>query len=265
MTKHTVGPPIVIGYVTGGLSTAYFQQCLTQATHHSLVDPNVIPFIGSPHLSVNRNMVTMRFLRDLRHPWLLMVDDDMVFTTDDIEEMYQAANDHQARLVSGVYFSGMHYEPVAYDLAPGVDPNDFTALATESYTPVDIDYAHNKTEPRNCDAVGAGFLLIHRDLVAGFGDWWDYIGRLGEDMSFCLRARVSQNERPLLVPEVTLGHVKTHVVTVNDYVERRQAEEEVKARRNIVNAQAQAEKSNLLILPGLKDREYHRLIEQKVK
>ena len=85
MTKHTVGPPIVIGYVTGGLSTAYFQQCLTQATHHSLVDPNVIPFIGSPHLSVNRNMVTMRFLRDLRHPWLLMVDDDMVFTTDDIE------------------------------------------------------------------------------------------------------------------------------------------------------------------------------------
>ena len=169
---------------------------------------------NGPYLDIGRNRVMEAFLyhEEYQHcDNLLFVDSDITFHPDGIKTLV----DDQLPIVSGVYYSLFHdgkIRPVVYETVRTEDK-------PLRMKPIDNWGAHPEEEHLvKVEAVGAGFLMIHRSVAADFtrhysgSQIWFGIdhregSQLGEDLSFCMRA--GDHGIPIVVDRrVQVAHAK---------------------------------------------------------
>lgn len=168
-------------------------------------------------MGIYRNEAVEQFLYTTEHPWMLFVDSDIVFEPQAIYQLINTAKANKSLLASGVYvlpqYGGLNLS--IYHLARHEEDGlmHMDALKADQFP---------QTPTYIADGCGAGFLLMHRDLLKRFmsfyalGHCWfgeqliDGVTH-GEDLSFCRRAGAI-GHRILFDTTVRLGHVKVHVM-----------------------------------------------------
>ncbi len=152
---------------------------------------------SSPYIHENRNELTRAFLQTDRD-WMFMVDNDMVFEPSDVFALLKAAEERGP----GIYSAPYPMENGNFVCGPwSPDPDEI------AYHP--LQKVPDTVVP--CGMVGAGFTLIHREVLEAVGEepWRSVRSTFGEDVSFCWRAKEA-GYTPWLVP-VHPGHTKTIV------------------------------------------------------
>lgn len=115
------------------------------------------------------------------YDYVFFMDSDMTFPTDALVKLYEDNVD----VVSGLYFKRRpNYSPIMYPTLRIEDDK----FVFESYLD---DYPEDQMV--EVEGVGGGCLLIKTSVLEAvqnrFGGPFDQLGGIGEDFSFCLRAR----------------------------------------------------------------------------
>lgn len=144
--------------------------------------------------------------------YVMWFDSDMMFAPDTMERMYKFMQKEKLDMVSGLYFRRVPpFTPVLFDRL------DVDANGTCFWTEVK-DIPDKPFEVGGC---GFGCVLMRTDVIMNvqgkFGELFTPIGRMGEDLSFCWRARQC-NFKIVCDPRIDLGHVGT-MVTNRDFYE----------------------------------------------
>jgi hypothetical protein len=158
---------------------------------------------SGPVLDQTRNKITRKFLKG-DADWLLMIDSDMSFEPDLLDQLLEIADPDERPIVGPLCYSVNH---------DGVFPVAYLRNGEQ--------YGQVSNPPENeliqVSAVGAACLLIHRSALEAIegvdmpGEWWDrlFLGEkpLGEDMAFMLRAEMAGV--PVHIHTgIPIGHVK---------------------------------------------------------
>lgn len=140
--------------------------------------------------------------------YVLWLDSDMVFSTDILEKLYEDRD--KGDIITGLYFRRVEpYSPVLFDKMEiddkGCHWTDFKEIPDDIF---------------EVGACGFGCVFmptnIFLDVVAKFGDMFSPIASVGEDLSFCWRARQC-GYNIVCDPNVQLGHVGHYVITREFY------------------------------------------------
>ncbi len=223
-----------------GLAYCYGQAGVAGLWHQSIVNLlaagagwhwgfRPIPVETGPFLSKARNMIVSSYLKN-DDQYLLFTDTDCVFTPQDVKLLMEA----DTAIAGATYYTAAAgSEPWVTALVEGDDgayapltlPELPTVPDTSAYEDTEEDHARfardleayqaayldPQFDPRPVVAVGMGLTLMRRDVVeamAGAHEYpFEYIGNLGEDVVFCLRAKELGFE-PMLVPRARIGHLK---------------------------------------------------------
>lgn len=215
---------VLLGYVSAGLGRVEFMNSVLSAVSGPDADPaigGVISSSAGPLLALGRNLLVRQFLGHDKE-WLCCVDTDIVFATDAVSRLLEVADPVERPVVSALYHVFWEGEkiPAAYKAA--VDKDGGLTLSHIRYAKVNKDICVEGSEGQNIvrvDAVGAGFMLVHRSvferiekLADGQPCWFretvvdgkDH----GEDVSFCFRC-AAVDAKIFLLPNVQVGHIKS--------------------------------------------------------
>lgn len=138
--------------------------------------------------------------------FVLWLDSDMVFSQDLLERLMAHMKDPEIDMVSGLYFRRVQpYSPVLFDkleiTESGCERSEFTEIPGEPF------------EVGGC---GFGGVLMRTsviyDVAIRYGDMFAPIRGVGEDLSFCWRAR-QLGHKIICDPAIELGHVGHAVIT----------------------------------------------------
>lgn len=153
--------------------------------------------------------------------FIMWLDSDMVVPPDTIKRLMKDLEDTGADLVSGLYFRRVPpYSPVAFSK---------------------MEIVGNKCEWSNFDGplegihevagVGFGCVLMKTDMLLAmaqkYSDFFGPMAKVGEDLSFCWRAR-QLGYKILLDTDLKCGHVGHAVITQEFYDQFALAEQEAK-------------------------------------
>ncbi len=136
--------------------------------------------------------------------YILWLDSDMVFAPDTLAKLLE--DRESGDIISGLYFRRVHpFSPVLFDkldIENGkCDWSGFEKIPNEIF------------EIGGC---GFGCVLMRTDIIfeiaSRFHELFSPIGSVGEDLSFCWRARQCRY-KIVCDPRLTLGHEGHHVVT----------------------------------------------------
>lgn len=214
---------LVIGFIAPDMVSTSFVMSLTDALRrdsysHRIVNNRVIHVRCGPILDHGRNSLVRHFLAtDHRLRWLLMVDADMTFRYEDIVQIAETAHATERPVVSGLYFrtdaSDGIPKPVIYGRLSGDETLGVPVLDYPRGQIFEVGY------------VGMGFCLISRDLLETMRErlgetWFSYMGDSAEDFAFCRRVH-DVGGSVWCDAGVRLGHVKSHIITEDDYLESR--------------------------------------------
>lgn len=212
---------VVVTWPCGRFIDAGFNQCLAQFLLHDSQNgqrvADLVSMISSPRIASTRNALTeAAVLRST--DWVLMLDADMAFPPDTLDQLLAAADPQDRPIVSGLYFGGKP-EGIAQAHAYLIDPD------TGAFNPIEgIDAPGEFSGIGQVHAVGGGCLLVHTDALRAmyaeyhptgapwFAESFTADGNeVGEDVTFCLRAH------RLGIPihclfDLSLGHIKTGIV-----------------------------------------------------
>ena len=135
--------------------------------------------------------------------YVLWLDSDMVFPRDTLKRMLE--NKDKGDIITGMYFRRV--EPYHPCLFSKLDIND-EGGATEDQKEIPNGFF----EVEGC---GFGCVLtpvnVFIDVLTKFGDMFSPISSVGEDLSFCWRARQC-GYKIVCDPSIPLGHVGHYVV-----------------------------------------------------
>ena len=212
---------VIIGFLHPGMVSAYFTTSLIQmmlfdqGTSRHIV--GLLQEWSSANVSAARNEIVRRFLEHpSRAEWLLFTDSDMQWEHDALDGLLAVADPAIAPVVGGLCFGAARDRlfPTIYKL---------TTTASGGLTTTRLG-SYDRDTLVSCDATGAAFLLIHRDVLEAMREqafnrtfpWFqetEMDGQpVGEDLTFCLRAR--QMGVPIHVDtRVKVGHHKSTVYT----------------------------------------------------
>lgn len=148
-----------------------------------------------------RNAVFKDFLANTDAEWLLMLDSDMVFTTQQVGQLIAAADPETNPITGGLYYQlTQPANPVAGVWEDGYSRH-WRGEEGQGLVPVDM--------------IGFGFTLIHRVVLEEMGEPWCDNARRGpngqsmsDDFGFCYRAKNELSYPITLNTDVVLGHVK---------------------------------------------------------
>lgn len=193
---------VVIGSPRGGSVHSVFATSVVALQHDQLrnrpaAEVQLAGVLAGSGLYIedNRHWLAWRFLEEHNAPWLLMIDSDIEFGPDLLDQMLEAAHSSGAKVLSGNVPLDV-FANVAYLAMP--QPGVFAPL---KMLPPEKVF--------EVDAAATAIMLIHRDVLQAIrereGECWFYRHKveveerggypyrqflnLGEDISFCLRAR----------------------------------------------------------------------------
>lgn len=151
--------------------------------------------VFGPYIHQNRNELQRQFMDETKKDWLFMVDNDMVFSTEDVRSLFGVAADHGP----GIYSAPYLIENGTMTCGPWDDERD------DAYHPL----VGLPAKAKPIGVVGAGFTLVHREVFEAVGPngFAAITPESGEDISFCYRAR-PKGFIPWLVPACNPGHFK---------------------------------------------------------
>lgn len=141
--------------------------------------------------------------------YVLWLDSDMVFSSDVLQRLWQDRD--KGDIITGVYYRRVEpYKPVLFSKLD--IENDICQY--EGYD----DFPQDKLfEVAGC---GFGCVLtptnIFVDVINKFGNMFSPIGGVGEDLSFCWRARQC-GYKIVADPTIQLGHVGHYVIDKGFY------------------------------------------------
>ena len=143
--------------------------------------------------------------------YVLWLDSDMVFEPDTFSRLFKTMKDHNASIVSGVYYRrNPPYKPVLFK----------TFELDEQGAPKTTEFNDLPNDVFTCDGIGFGCVLMSvsvlMDVVSKFGTMFTPIQNVGEDIAFCYRAKQCGYEI-YVDPTLELGHVGHYVVTKDLY------------------------------------------------
>lgn len=146
---------------------------------------------------------------ELECDWILWLDSDMVFDPDTLEKLM---NDREnGDIVSGLYFRRVQpFSPVVFSQLQITDKGG-CVWKNQDTVPGEIFPV---------EGCGFGCVLMPTsavaDVMAKFGNAFAPINGVGEDLSFCWRARQC-GYTIVCDPNIKLGHVGHHVITEQFY------------------------------------------------
>lgn len=179
---------------------AQFAQCLATL---GKVDKTIVAFqIGSLVYTSRNDLVQIAIKQGC--DYIFWLDSDMMFPPDVLVRMFEDLK--HGDIVSGLYFRRVApFTPVIYDK---LDIDDTGCHYTE---PKDIP--DGIFEVAGC---GFGCVLLPTDIMLDvlekYGSPFTPINGIGEDLSFCWRAR-QLGFKIVCDPDIPLGHVGHHVIT----------------------------------------------------
>lgn len=171
------------------------------------VDQCVIGFqIGSLVYVARENLAAGAI--EMEADYILWLDSDMVFNPDTLTKLL--ADRDKGDIISGLYFRRVSpFTPVIFKT---LDIQEDTASWTE--------YKEIPEEVFECEGVGFGCVLMPTaaaaDVLAKFGTMFTPINGMGEDLSFCWRARQC-GYKIVCDPDISLGHVGSYVINEQFY------------------------------------------------
>lgn len=233
---------VMVGWITGGHPSRDFCRSLSELM---LVDSarggghiaTVTMMAGSPRPAENRTLLVQQFLGRRDADWLLMLDDDMAFAPEVVEQMMAVADPTDVPVLGGLTFVGdgdRIKTPTIYakdDSEPGfpgaVPVTDFPSKDCPAHTLVRVF------------ATGGACLLVHRSVFVAMAKAYGKLPNgnpnpypwftegvtspggvpVGEDIAFCMRME------PLGIPVhvhtgIEFGHIKTATLTYSRWKEQ---------------------------------------------
>lgn len=195
--RHRKRRDVVISYAhsVDNVTAAFHTALVLTFLHDRDNDDRIGSIIGAasgPRVATARNQICEAFLN---HPegdsfeWMFMVDADMNFPPNRLDEMLAVAQQEQIPLLGGLAFS--------VSRAGAMSPT-IRVLHEGKFLTID-DFPRDSLI--QVHSTGAACLLIHRDVIKGIYDKWGdnahvwfaetaYGGsEFGEDVTFCLRAQ----------------------------------------------------------------------------
>lgn len=227
---------VAIGYLYSDSIASGFHGSLLQAVwhdqHSSARIGALLPIHSGVNISGPRNDLVRAFL-NTDQDWLLMVDSDMVFAADIVDQMMEHADVEDVPVLGALCFG--QAKPEGGVPSPIAVPTIYAWMRVEGSPNLDMmrmnDYPVDSL--MRVDATGAAFLLVHREVFEHVRTpeyepfpWFSegaVNGRyVGEDISFFLRLR---DKVPVHIHTgIKVGHQKTWLVNEEVYKQQRLAE-----------------------------------------
>lgn len=169
-----------------------------------------VSFICGSLIYDARNKLAAQAMK-IEADYVMWFDSDMIFSPDTMIKLFETMGKHEdAGLVSGLYFRrSSPYSPVAFQTFDIVDGKaEFT------------NYEGELVGVHEVGGVGFGCVLVKADVLfecfAQYGDCFSPIAKVGEDLSFCWRAK-QLGYKTYLNCDVKCGHVGHVIVTEELY------------------------------------------------
>lgn len=147
---------------------------------------------NSGYIPLSRNQVVFNYMNISTADCLLFLDWDIVYQPEDVYRLIDSVDPYSTPIVAGLYKT--FYEKNGEPFPCWTQQGEFG-----EFTPVPNSSIENKLLP--ITSCGMGFTMIHREVFlemekAHLSDPWPWFGhdvygsgRLGEDYTFCKRAR----------------------------------------------------------------------------
>ena len=198
---------------------AEFADSLSRLTAHGLRDYRLgqIFKMGSL-IYTSRDEIAKRAIED-GADYVMWFDSDMVFPPNTLELLMEHMENPEIDMVSGLYFRRVQpFTPVLFDkLELGDDKVEWT------------DFEEIKAEPFEVGGCGFGCVLMPTDIFidvqSEFGQMFTPIKGMGEDLSFCWRAR-QLGFSIWCDPRIPLGHVGYNTVTKDFFLAYQASQQE---------------------------------------
>lgn len=144
--------------------------------------------------------------------YVLWLDSDMMFEPELLEKMMATLQEHDLDILSGIYYRRRHpFSPVLMKKL-SIAENNFCEYENFNAYPEDGIF--------EVEGIGFGCVLIKSDVLmdikATYNDWFSPFGRVGEDLSFCWRARQT-GHKIFADPSIQLGHCGQQIITKEFY------------------------------------------------
>lgn len=146
--------------------------------------------------------------------FVMWFDSDMMFMPDTLERMLTYMNEHDIDMLTGLYFKRVPpFTPVLFDR---LDVYKREGKDLSFWT----EFKEIPAEPFEVGGCGFGCVLMRTDVIMNilgrYGELFTPIGSMGEDVSFCWRARQC-GHKIICDPRIELGHVGTMVTNREFY------------------------------------------------
>lgn len=165
---------------------------------------SVVGFEISSLIYTARNNLSARAIQ-LGADYVLWLDSDMVFAPDILERLFADYSAGKGDIISGLYFRRVApFKPVLFSAVESTAEGPFTA-EPES---IPDDVFEIAGCGFGCVLMPTGVLM---DVIGKYGNPFDPINGMGEDLSFCWRARQC-GYKIVCDPAISLGHVANMVV-----------------------------------------------------
>ena len=183
------------------------QFCQSLAVMNKVGDECGIAFQVGSLIYTSRNKLAMMAI-EKECDYVLWLDSDMVFPNDVLERLLELKG--KGDIITGVYYRRVEpYHPVLFK---NLEIDDDKCVCDDEY---DV-----KDEPFEVAACGFGCVLtptsVLIDVLARYGDLFSPIAGIGEDLSFCWRARQC-GYRIIADPTFYLGHIGHYTVDKGFY------------------------------------------------
>ena len=231
--RHRRDDGVYVGYVHPDQVDAMWAGSMLNLVMADAKGPNRIVNAGGlvhvgsgPRIATARNDVVRAFLLT-ETPWLFMVDTDMVFQSNVLDQYLEHADPNEVPILGGLCFAG--------GKGATIKPTLYRVMQTPEG---ELVYTRIENYPRNAmckvDATGAACLLVHRSVFERMTDKFGHLAHpwfaesetqskeLGEDMVFCLRAK-SLGIPTHVHTGIKVGHRKMHVLDEQLYDEQQAA------------------------------------------
>ena len=199
---------VTVGFLHPGHLASCFAESLQDLILCDLTGPQRIishPFgklgkeCGSGGIVDGRNMLAKAMCDDSPAEWLFMVDSDMGFSAETVEELIAAADPSDRPIVGALAFAHKtDGKGSFYGIKYRAQPTIYSFVETEERVGVVPTLDYPRDQLVKCDATGGACVLIHRSVLERvrekYGDtWFDPISvpkgptKFSEDLSFFLR------------------------------------------------------------------------------